>query len=53
VPSGARIRGKFILKAHEEKLPKQHTNIYDVTVEIEGAGKPALTAEWFTLAFEG
>jgi acyl dehydratase len=53
VPSGARIRGKFILKAHEEKLPKQHTNIYDVTVEIEGAGKPALTAEWVTLAFEG
>ncbi|HRJ68341.1 MAG TPA: MaoC family dehydratase [Beijerinckiaceae bacterium] len=53
VPSGARVRARFTLKAHDEKLPKQHTFTFDVTVEVEGSGKPALVAEWVTLSFEG
>lgn len=53
VLSGSKVRARFSLKAHDEKLPKQHTLTFDVTVEIEGSGKPALVAEWVTLSFEG
>lgn len=53
VPSGSRVRARFILKAHDEKLAKQHTLTFDVTVEVEGSSKPALVAEWVTLSFEG
>ena len=53
VPSGAKIRGHFVLKAAEEKKPGQTQLNYEVTVEIEGAGedKPALVAEWITRQF--
>lgn len=50
VRSGARIRARFKL-ADLTARPSGwiHFN-YDVTVEIEGANKPALTARWLTLA---
>jgi acyl dehydratase len=53
VPSDAKIRGHFVLKAAEEKKPGQTQLNYEVTVEIEGAGpeKPALVAEWITRQF--
>lgn len=50
VRSGARVRGRFVL-AQMNVRPSGwiHFN-YDVTIEIEGSPKPALTAHWLTLA---
>lgn len=50
VKSGARVRARFVL-AEMTVRPSGwlHLN-YDVTVEIEGSAKPALTARWLTLA---
>ena len=50
VKSGARVRGRFVL-AEMTVRPSGwiHFN-YDVTIEIEGSAKPALTARWLTLA---
>jgi len=50
VRSGARIRGRFKL-AEVTTRPSGWVHLnYDVTVEIEGSKKPALTARWLTLA---
>lgn len=46
VREGARVRGIFRLKALEERAPGEITVTWEVTVEIEGAEKPALYAEW-------
>jgi acyl dehydratase len=46
VPAGARIRGRFALRSVEERAPGEVTVAWDVTVEIEGAEKPALAAIW-------
>jgi acyl dehydratase len=47
VPSGSRIRGRFVLSKLEPiKGGTQLT--WDVTVEREGSGKPACVAEWVT-----
>lgn len=46
VPSGSNIRGRFMLKAVEEKKPNQFLITYGVSVEIEGSDKPALVADW-------
>lgn len=51
VRSGARIRGRFMLDSVEEKAPGQILMRHMVTVEIEGEGKPALTAVWLGLMF--
>ena len=45
VPSGARVRGRFVLADFAEQNPKHATARYTITVEIEGADKPALIAE--------
>lgn len=45
VPSGGRIRARFVLRSFETK-PDRWQAIYDATVEIEGRPKPALAAEW-------
>jgi len=50
VKSGARIRARFKL-AEMTARPSGWLHInYDVTIEIEGSKKPALTARWLTLA---
>ncbi|HEV7254442.1 MAG TPA: MaoC family dehydratase [Mesorhizobium sp.] len=50
VKSGARIRARFKL-AEVKARPSGWVNVaHDVTVEIEGGGKPALTARWLTLS---
>ncbi|MEO3384762.1 MaoC family dehydratase [Mesorhizobium sp. CAU 1741] len=50
VKSGARIRTRFTL-AEMTARPSGWVHVnYDVTVEIEGSPKPALTARWLTLA---
>ena len=49
--SGKRVRGRFTLVRCEEKRPGQWQFVHNVTVEIEGEDKPALTAEWLGLLF--
>jgi acyl dehydratase len=51
VKSGKRVRGRFVLDSVEEKAPGQWLMRHDVTVEIEGEDKPALTAVWLGLMF--
>ena len=51
VKSGRRVRGHFTLASAEEKAPGQLLLKHDVTVEIEGDDKPALTAVWLGLIF--
>ncbi|MEY2756640.1 MAG: hypothetical protein RIR33_418 [Pseudomonadota bacterium] len=50
VRTGSRVRGRFTLKSMEERSPSQWMATAEVVVEIEGESKPALTAEWLTLA---
>jgi acyl dehydratase len=51
VRSGRRVRGHFTLANMEEKRPGQWQFLHQVTVEIEGENKPALTADWIGLIF--
>lgn len=51
VKSGARVRGRFALKGIERRADNEIMIRYAVTVEIEGETKPALVAEWLSLAF--
>ena len=51
VKSGKRVRGRFVLDSVEEKAPGQLLMRHNVTVEIEGEDKPALTAVWLGLMF--
>jgi acyl dehydratase len=51
VKSGKRVRGHFTLEGAEEKAPGQLLVKHQVTVEIEGEEKPALTAQWLGLIF--
>lgn len=53
VPSGANVRGRFVLKAAEEKRPGQFLMTYAVSVEIEGVEKPALIADWLGMQVVG
>ncbi len=52
VPAGSKIRGRFSI-ANVSRKPGQAVVTYAVTVEIEGRDKPALAAEWLTIAFLG
>ncbi|MEO9613477.1 MAG: MaoC family dehydratase [Nitratireductor sp.] len=50
VKAGARVRARFFL-ANANIRPSGWVEIaYDVTIEIENAKKPALTARWLTLS---
>lgn len=51
VPSGSRIRGRFVLDSIDDKAVGQYLLRHSVTVEIEGQEKPALTAQWLGLLF--
>ena len=51
VKAGKRVRGRFVLRSATEKRPRQWEFRHDVTVEIEGEDKPALTAEWIGLIY--
>jgi len=51
VRSGKRVRGRFSLDSVEEKAAGQWLMRHNVTVEIEGEDKPALTAVWLGLIF--
>jgi acyl dehydratase len=51
VKSGKCVRGRFTLAEVSEPKPSQIMSVINVTVDIEGEDKPALIAEWVTLAF--
>ena len=51
VRAGKRVRGHFTLTRIDEKASGQYLFNHDVTVEIEGEAKPALTAQWLGLIF--
>ena len=46
VPSGSRVRARFVLARYEPIEGNGVQVTWNVTVEIEGAAKPALVAEW-------
>jgi acyl dehydratase len=49
VGSGSRVRAHFTLKAVTPRSGHEWQLSYEVSVEIEGAQKPALAATWLTL----
>lgn len=49
VKAGKRIRGRFVLSEARRRGQQMMMLRYQVTVEIEGETKPALTADWLTL----
>ena len=51
VRSGSRVRARFKLLELEEKRPGQFQQTVEYTLEIEGADKPAVVAEWIALLF--
>jgi acyl dehydratase len=48
VLSGSRVRGHFKLLELEEKRPGQWQQTLEYTLEVEGADKPAVIAEWMS-----
>jgi acyl dehydratase len=50
VVSGKQVRGRFVLRNAEWRGEGRILLTHDVTVEIDGEPKPALVAEWLTLA---
>jgi acyl dehydratase len=53
VRSGSRVRAHFLLTAVVKRSEREWQLTYDVSVEIEGAHKPALAATWLTLQVVG
>jgi len=53
VKTGSRIRGRFVLKEVTERGRGEVVFRNEVSVEIEGASKPALVAEWITMRVLG
>jgi acyl dehydratase len=50
VKTGSRVRGRFTLKDITMRSEKEALFRYEVTIEIEGNGKPALVADSLALA---
>ena len=53
VPSGSRVRGHFTLLSVTLRSEREWQLSYEVSVEIEGARKPALAAVWLTMQVMG
>ena len=53
VRAGARVRGRFTLMEVAERAPGELTIKFAVVVDIEGAHKPALAAEWLSRQYMG
>jgi acyl dehydratase len=51
VKSGKRVRGRFKMLDVSERSPGVMQSTVEVSVEIEDEPKPALIAEWVTLAY--
>lgn len=50
VPAGSRVRARFVLTDLTLRSASEALLRYDVSMEIENHAKPALVAEWLTLA---
>lgn len=50
VRCGSRIRGVFRLSECQRRKEHELLSKYNVTLEIENEDKPALVAEWYTMA---
>lgn len=53
VKSGSRVRGRFTLADVTQRADGAWQTTVAVIVEIDGETKPALAAEWITLAYVG
>jgi acyl dehydratase len=53
VPTGRRVRGRFVLKRCAERQPGQWKLSMICTVEIEEEVKPALVANWIVILVTG
>ena len=53
VACGSKVRGRFKLSEVTRKSDRELVLRYAVSVEIKGKEKPALAAEWLTIAFLG
>jgi acyl dehydratase len=53
VPAGSKIRGRFKLLAADDKGGGRWLLKHELTVEIDGAEKPALIAEWLGMQVVG
>jgi len=51
VRSDTRVRARFTLAGAEERSAGEITMKFDVVVEIEGAHKPAIAAEWLSRVY--
>ena len=51
LPSGSRIRARFVLAKLEPIAGGGVQNVWNVTVEREGGDKPVLVAEWLTRSY--
>ena len=51
VRAGSRVRGRFVLKEAILRKPTELQSRTNVTVEIEGEGKPAIVADWLGLIY--
>jgi acyl dehydratase len=52
VKAGARVRGVFALAEATRRPERGWLTRYETTIEIEGADKPALVAQWLTMLVE-
>jgi acyl dehydratase len=53
VRPGSRVRAHFTLLAVTQRSEREWQLTYEVSVEIEGAPKPALAAQWVTMQVMG
>jgi acyl dehydratase len=53
VPAGSKVRGRFKLLSAEDKGGGRWLLKHELTVEIDGADKPALIAEWLGMQVVG
>lgn len=49
VPAGARVRTRFVKLRQQEDEKGRMLTVFDCTMEIEGAERPALVAEWLSV----
>jgi len=53
VRAGARVRGRFKLVGATRRSPQEWLMTHEASVEIEGAPKPAIAAQWLTMYVAG
>ena len=53
LPAGSKVRGRFRLLSADDKGGGRWLLKHELTVEIDGADKPALVAEWLSMQVVG